>query len=482
MRIGVLVLALALLPAASGEMELRSAPDTMARGTSAQFVVAVPVPDGPNATVLLSATLPTGSNWDVRLEPETLHVPGGGTGVAHVHITAPNQPVPRELALVLEAITVQNSVVVRENATVTVLASGGGLVLDRFANPLPPPLDGDWGHFLLEVLAWVIIAGGVHFLVIPAVRMATKRTRITWDDAIPKILGKPMFFAIVGAGVKESLEVFQLPVWLASALDRVYQAFVILLVLIVLYRVWHQVILAYTRRVAKRTSSQLDDRLLPVLEKFGGVIIIILGGSAILQVFGVNLTVLAAGGAVASLVLAFAAQDTLSNFFSGIHILVDQPFREGDDIQLTSGEICRVHRIGLRSTHLYHGKNNELIVVPNNQLASNRIVNLVRPDIRARVQVNVQVAYGTDLLRAKEALLAAAQANDKVSKDPDVRPLVRLNNFADSGLDLALWFWVADVRDQWQIASDVRESVLANFDKAGIEIPFPHRVILQGKA
>lgn len=352
------------------------------------------------------------------------------------------------------------------------------LVLGEWPNPLPDPLDGPFGTFLLNILAWLVIASLVRLLIGPVLQLLTKRTKTTLDDKVIDILGTPLFVILLFVGIRISLRAFLLPTALGRGLDVAGTILFIVVLAYVLFRAWNEVALVYARRLAHRTHSTIDNRALPLLEKLGGVLIVLFAVIASLQAIGVGFSWLLAGGAFASIVIGLAAQDTLSNFFSGIHLLVDQPFREGDEIQLEDGPVCTVRRVGLRSTHLYNRQTHDLIIVPNNMLATQLVTNMTRPDRKQRLQVEVGVAYRSDPDKVKRILTEAALAHPLVLREPGNEPQVRLTGFGDSALTFALVFWVADHAHRFVVPSDLRIAALRRFAEAGIEIPFPHRVVV----
>lgn len=344
-------------------------------------------------------------------------------------------------------------------------------VLDQWENPLPHPLDGAFGTFLLNVLAWLALASFARLLVGPVLRAVARRTKTPLDDKVVDILGTPLFVVLLFFGVRASLEPFTLPPGIGGVLDVLGSLVTIVVLAYVLFRAWNEVALVYAHRVGHRTSSTVDGRVLPVLEKLGGVLIVLFAGVALLQTLGVGLGWLLAGGAFASLVIGLAAQDTLSNFFSGLHLLLDQPFREGDEIQLETGEICTVRRIGLRSSHLYNQYRHEMIIVPNNLLATRPVVNLLRPDRRQRLYIDVGVTYGTDPDKVKRLMAEAALAHPQVLRDPGIEPQVRLIDFGPPALRFSLIFWVSDHTQRNPVSSDLRVAILRRFNEAGIEMP-----------
>lgn len=424
------------------------------------------------------------NNWGLggkgTVGGQTLH-PGGSIDIRYT-VSPHAKPDPRTLELELFVLVYNGTDDFhRLTDTATVRAVGTDLVLGTWQNPLGPPLDNMWGTFLLNALAWLVISFLAMWAVNPTLKLFTARTKTDVDDHIVKILHKPLFLVLFTFGVKQSLEVFPLPIWFFDLLDGLYRFVLVAALVYVAYRLWQEVVLIIGRRVAKKTESELDDRLLPVLEKVGGIIIVVIGIFYIIDSLGVNLTVFAAGGVLVSMVIAFAAQDTLSNFFSGVHLLLDQPFQEGDWVVLDSGELTTVTKIGLRSTELYHVANHESIIVPNNLIASNRIINILKPDTKSKVRVDVGVAYGTDVQKVMDMLLDIAEKHPLALHDADHQPFVRFQGFGASSLDFSIHFWVKEVLTRWAAASDARAEIDRRFAAEGIEIPFPQRVIWNGR-
>ena len=345
------------------------------------------------------------------------------------------------------------------------------LVLEQWQNPLPAPLDGAFGTFLLNVLAWLVLASFARLLVGPVLQLAAKRTKSTVDDTLIDILGTPLFFVILFVGLRASLDAFTLQPGAERALDVFGSLVFIVVIGYILFRSWNEVALGYTKRLAHRSHGSLDNRLMPLLEKLGGLVIVLFAAILFMRALGVGFGWVLAGGAFASLVIGLAAQDTLSNFFSGIHLLLDQPFREGDEIELTTGEVCTVRKIGLRSSHLYHVRHHELIVVPNNLLATTMVINLMRPDRRHRIWLDIGVTYDSDPDQVRRIVAEAALAHPLVLREAGNEPQVRLVDLGPPALRYTLVFWVADHTQRHSVASDLRIAVLRRFKDNGIHLP-----------
>lgn len=358
-----------------------------------------------------------------------------------------------------------------------IIAPGKNKLLGMFDNPLPAPLDSNYVTFVINVCLWAGIAGAFIFVVDPIVRMFTKKTKTDLDDRVLKILRKPIFALVIAYGVVDSFSILPLSEREVGEIFVIYGIVLIVILTFVAYRIFKEVLIFLGKKYSTKTESKIDDVLIPVIDKIGGILIMVFGAMSIITYLGYDITFLLAGVGVFGLVIAFAAQDALSNFFSGIFMLLDRPFQEGEYIQLPGGEMCRVENIGIRSTRLYDVTNNDFIILPNNKLVNDKIVNLNKPDKEGKWSVTVGVAYGSDVDEVQRIMLEAAMKHPNILKGGDKDPVVRFNNFGDSALEFKIFFWVDDFMNQWKAAHDLRVEYSKRFPEAGIEIPFPARTL-----
>jgi len=164
--------------------------------------------------------------------------------------------------------------------------------------------------------------------------------------------------------------------------------------------------------------------------------------------------------------LSMALQGTLSNFAGGVIIIVMRPFRIGDYI-VTNGHEGTVEDIKLFYTTLVT-VDNRVVSVPNGTLANNVIVNNSAKDTR-RVDLVVQVAYGSDVDKVKEIITEVCAQNELVFKDP--APFIELSNMNESSLDFTVRTW-CNRPDYWTVNFGLLDNVKKALDANGIEIPF----------
>lgn len=220
----------------------------------------------------------------------------------------------------------------------------------------------------------------------------------------------------------------------------------------------------------------MDLSLRMALTKFARTLLLVLAVLVALPAVGIDLTVLSVFGGALGVGLGFGLQKIASNYVSGFIILLDRSIRIGDMVTVDN-KYGRVAQINTRYTLLRALDGTESII-PNEMLISQTVVNqsLSAPDIR--VALPIQVAYATDLDRARELMIAAATNHPRVARGGKEEPKVLLREFADSGINLELAVWIKDAEEgQLNLRSDLYWAIWTAFKEAGIEIPFPQRVV-----
>jgi MscS family membrane protein len=342
---------------------------------------------------------------------------------------------------------------------------------------LPDYLDNNIGHFLTQVVLWIIFAFIAIGIFLPVMKLITSKTKTKYDDIMLNIIRNPIIYGIILYGLADSLGALGVPPDVHAWIYKAVSIVIITMVAFVSYRVFKIVIIAWMMEKARKTQSKLDDVLVPLLDKLGTVAIVIIACVYLLSYSGINVTVIVAGMGMAGLVIGLAAQDTLSNFFAGIHLLLDRPFEMGDTIMLDNGDYCEVWHVGLRSTRLYNRFTHDEVSMPNNKIANMQINNVSRPDKSEMFKVEVGVAYGTDLEKVEKILLDIGNKHPDVMNEKDVKPYVRLNSFGDNSVNYALWVRGKDFSTRWRVAHEMRKEIYNRFIKEGIDIPFPQRVV-----
>jgi MscS family membrane protein len=191
----------------------------------------------------------------------------------------------------------------------------------------------------------------------------------------------------------------------------------------------------------------------------------------VLAHFGINITAFAASLGIAGLAFSLAAQDTLSDAISGFIILVDQPFRVGDRIEISGLETWGdVTQIGVRTTRI-RTRDNRMVIVPNSVIGKNQVVNYTFPDPQYRVQIDLGLAYGTDIEYARRVLIETVRDVPGILEDRPVEALYL--EMAPMAMMFRVRWWIESYEDLRRIFDRVNTALQISMDQAGLKSPFP---------
>jgi small-conductance mechanosensitive channel len=207
--------------------------------------------------------------------------------------------------------------------------------------------------------------------------------------------------------------------------------------------------------------------------------VIIIGTLILLNSLGISITPLLTALGVGGLAVALGLQDTLANFFAGIHVSLAGNVRLGDYIKLNSGEEGYISDISWRSSTIRALANN-LIIIPNSKLAQAIVTNYHLPEKRLSLSIPVSVAYDSDIERIEKVLLEEAQKGAKEIPGllAEPAPAVRLiPGFGSSSLDFTLVCHVEQFTDQYTVQHELRKRILLRFRQEKINIPYPARTV-----
>ena len=228
------------------------------------------------------------------------------------------------------------------------------------------------------------------------------------------------------------------------------------------------IVLFIVAKILKKALSRttLDISLQKFFVKTLNIVGFVLILICALSTAGVSTTGLIAGFSAAGAAVALALKDSLSNIAGGIVLLITHPFVTGDYIEI--GDYSgTVKEIDILQTTLLT-PDNKTIVIPNGLLSSDEVVNYTKEPTR-RVDLTVSVSYDNDIELAKKSVLKAAEDISLVLSDP--QPFVRVSEYSDSSVNLAVRVW-CKTEDYWDVHFAMIEKMRESFEKDGIEIPY----------
>lgn len=336
-------------------------------------------------------------------------------------------------------------------------------------------------HILAPALLFVVVTAGAlgcRALLFRVFHRWAQKTSTEVGDIALKTLSFPSLYWCIALGVYVAIGVSPIPSVYVTSILRILDALLILSVAFVLANL-SALLLDYS---IKKTGV-----IIPITGLTQAILkgtIITIGVLILLSTLGISIAPLITALGVGGLAVALALQETLSNLFAGLYILIEKPIRVGDFVKLESGTEGYVTDIGWRTTKIRLLPNN-IVIIPNNKVAQSIITNYYLPEKKMAVSIPISVSYDSDpdeieRILVEEATQGAREIPGFLS---DPAPFVRfIPGFGDSSLNFTLICHVREFVDQYLVQHELRKRIFKRFKKEGIEIPFPIRTVyLKGK-
>lgn len=250
-----------------------------------------------------------------------------------------------------------------------------------------------------------------------------------------------------------------------------------ILLAIVIFYIGRLVVSIVVRTVRKLMLNRgMDEILVGFLTSIMRWVLLLFVVVAALSQLGIDTTSLVALLGAAGLAIGLSLQGSLSNFASGVMLIIFRPFTKGDFVE-AGGATGVIETIGIFTTTMTTPDNKE-VIVPNGAILGNNITNFSARETR-RVDMVFGISYDDDLLKAKQVLQAIVDADERILKDP--APVIALGELADSSVNFVVRPW-ANSADFWGVYWDTHEKVKLRFDEEGISIPYPQMDVHSAKA
>jgi small-conductance mechanosensitive channel len=297
------------------------------------------------------------------------------------------------------------------------------------------------------------------------------------DDIVLSAVRGPVVLWFVIGGLYAAIQITTLTQRITALIQT------LLLILVIFSVTWalSRVVAALVEHSAKRAPESMPGATL--VTNLARITVLAIGILVILQTLGISIAPIITALGIGGLAVALALQDTLANLFAGVHILASRQLRPGDYVKLASGEEGYVVDVTWRQTTIRQLPNN-IIIVPNKQIASTITTNYHLPEQELSVLVPVGVHYASDLEHVERVTIEVAKETLQTVEGgvPDWEPFIRYAQFADSSINFNVILRGKDYVSQYLLRHEFIKRLHRRFNEERIVIPFPIRtVVLEGQ-
>ncbi|MCK4328700.1 mechanosensitive ion channel [candidate division WOR-3 bacterium] len=312
--------------------------------------------------------------------------------------------------------------------------------------------------------------------ILTRIRKIAKRTRWSYDEIIIGSLRGVSILWFVLAGIYVAILRTSIRPDILNILQKILLVIIIISGTIVLARLASGFVNVYS----KKTEGLLPQS--SIFVNITRILVFVIGILIILQSLGVSITPLITALGIGGLAVALALQDTLSNLFSGLQILISRQVKPGDYIQLETGQEGYVTDVTWRNTTIRALPNN-MVIVPNSKLASTIVINYNQPAREMSVIVQVGVSYDSDLAKVERVTIdIAKEVMEEVHGGvSEFTPFIRYHTFDDFSINFSVIMRVREFLDKYILKHEFIKKLHKKYNEEGIEIPFPIRTIHMNK-
>jgi MscS family membrane protein len=323
---------------------------------------------------------------------------------------------------------------------------------------------------LVYIIIGIIAAIIIHF-VFRYLKKKAEKTETKLDDLIVHSLGSPLvmlaFFIPFFFAIQQLITIYPAYQWIADS--KILISVYIIVGTWIVATFFDSFLMTYGTALAEQTETDLDDRIIEILQKIAKYLIWFTGLMYVLYTFNINITPLIAGAGIIGIAIALAAQDLFSNFFGGAVIITDQPFKVGDRV-LINDVLGDVIHIGPRSTRIIT-LDSDIVTMPNTKIATSVVHNYSMPNPQVRVQIPESVPQSADIPHVKQVLMEIASEAVKTRTDviaPEPKPTVYLAKIDKSTVTLLVTVNASGFKYNSIIQDHMNSRILERFKQEGI--------------
>jgi len=332
-----------------------------------------------------------------------------------------------------------------------------------------------WAIAFGIILGAVIIGKIFYWLSGKIIKKITQKTKSKLDDILVDKLEEPIIWTLILWVSQYALKLnLTFPEEISTVINNGFHFAITVVITWMIARTVNALIIEYAVPLTKKSESDFDDQLLPILQKGLRIIIWSLGVIIALNNAGYNVTTLLAGLGIGGLAFALAAQDTIKNIFGGAMIFLDKPFKLNDRIKI-KGFDGFVHEIGIRSTRL-RTLEGRIVTMPNAAFSDEAVENVSLEPSR-KIILDLGLTYDTKPDQMEDAIKIlkeiAKDNRDKIEENI----LVAFDAYGNFSLGIKYIYYISKDSDLFETQTAINLDILKRFNEKGLEFAFPTQTI-----
>ena len=332
-----------------------------------------------------------------------------------------------------------------------------------------------WAKLAVGIFASIIVAGLVRLIAHGPVLKLIKKTSAKYDDVMFELAIPLINSGIILLGIWLTL------IWAledSSTNEMVFSTLIIVILLFLVGRFLSETVDFFIPVGVENLNRRADVDLTRMESLLSTVLKVAIWASAVMVIMSqlnIDVTGFLASATIISLVVGMALQETASNLVSGLLMVTDKPFEQGDKITIM-GVTGTVMDIGIMSTKILTVQDH-LVIIPNNVISSKEVTNFAKGGTpgspkSVNLRLDIEVGYNEQPAHVKQMLLDITRECDYVMSEP--QPTALFMNMLGSSLQFRLNCWVEDYADEWVARDWLLTNILQTCSDQGIEIPYPH--------
>lgn len=331
----------------------------------------------------------------------------------------------------------------------------------------------NWGISLLIILGAIVAGKVIYWFFSNVIKKITDKTKTKIDDIIIDMIEEPVVLALTIIGLWYGLHRLEFSAEWYDWMGKVYHILITVNITWLVARLLDAIIEEYVIPLTEKTESDLDDQIVPIVQKGLRSAIWVLGVIVALNNAGYDVTALIAGLGIGGLALAMAAKDSVSNIFGGIMIFTDKPFKVGDRIKI-NGFDGTITEVGIRTSRM-RTLEGRLVTIPNSQFTGDMVENVTEEPSR-KVVLNLGLTYdmSAEQMEKGMATLKEIAAN---STEIEENISVGFNSFGDFSLGIIFIYYIKKESDILNTQTNMNLAILREFSKHGLDMAFPTQTI-----